>query len=107
MYPDLDPIALQEPQECRLKRLTDIEAYLLAEAKFAKGLQKSETIQYNHKHCGYKSKTSTAINGEVSIAIFERGVGWLVGIALSGASPLFSLVAAIARISFQLFTRKQ
>lgn len=51
--------------------------------------------------------TSTAINGEVSIAIFERGVGWLVGIALSGASPLFSLVAAIARISFQLFTRKQ
>lgn len=49
--------------------------------------------------------TSTAINGEVSIAIFERGVGWLVGIALSGA--LFSLVAAIARISFQLFTRKQ
>ena len=51
--------------------------------------------------------TSTAINGEVSIAIFERGVGWLVGIALSDASPLFSLVAAIARISFQLFTRKQ
>lgn len=51
--------------------------------------------------------TSTAINGEVSIAIFERGVGSLVGIALSGASPLFSLVAAIARISFQLFTRKQ
>lgn len=50
--------------------------------------------------------TSTAINGEVSIAIFERGVGWLFGIALSGASPLFSLVAAIARISFQLFTRK-
>lgn len=49
--------------------------------------------------------TSTAINGEVSIAIFERGVGWLDGIALSGA--LFSLVAAIARISFQLFTRKQ
>ena len=49
--------------------------------------------------------TSTAINGEVSTAIFERGVGWLVGIALSGA--LFSLVAAIARISFQLFTRKQ
>ena len=55
MYPDLDPTALQEPQECRLKRLTDIEAYLLAEMKFAKGLQKSETIQYNHKHCGYKS----------------------------------------------------
>lgn len=51
------------------------------------------------------SITSTAINGEVSIAIFERGVGWLDGIALSGA--LFSLVAAIARISFQLFTRKQ
>ena len=31
IYPDLNPMAPQEPQTCRLKKLTEIEAFFLDE----------------------------------------------------------------------------
>ena len=51
--------------------------------------------------------TSTVITGGISIAAFASGVGLPVGIALSGTSLLLSLVTAITRKSFKIFTIKQ
>ena len=47
------------------------------------------------------------ITGGISIAAFASGVGLPVGIALSGTSLLLSLVTAITRKSFKIFTVKQ
>ena len=51
--------------------------------------------------------TSTVITGGISIAAFASVVGLSVGIALSGTSLLLSLVTAITRKSFKIFTVKQ
>ena len=40
IYLDLNPTAPQEPQTYRLKKLTEIEAYLLDEMKFVNGFPK-------------------------------------------------------------------
>ena len=57
IYPNLNPTAPQEPQTYQLKKLTEIEAYLLDEIEVRGHLQKHETTiqqynkQYNHKYC--------------------------------------------------------
>ena len=51
--------------------------------------------------------TSTVITWGISIAAFASGVGLSVGIALGGTSLLLSLVTAITRKSFKIFTVKQ
>ena len=51
--------------------------------------------------------TSTVITGGVSISAFASGVGFPVGIALSGISLLFSIAKVIKRKSFKIFTVKQ
>ena len=55
IYPDLNLTAPQEPQTYRLKKLTEIEAYLLDKIEFVNGLPKNETIHYNHNHRGRRS----------------------------------------------------
>ena len=51
IYPDSNPKAPQEPQTYRLKKLTEIEAYLLEEIEVRERLAKKiETSQYNHRH---------------------------------------------------------
>ena len=38
-----------------IKKLTEIEGYLLDEIEFCQeNAKKNETIRYNHRHCGHK-----------------------------------------------------
>ena len=105
---DLNPTAPQEPQSYRLNKLSKIEAYFLNEIEvreqIAKKMKRFNTIT------GIVDTgliTSTVITGGISIAAFASGVGLPVGIALSGTSLLLSLVNAITRKSFKIFTGKQ
>ena len=50
---------------------------------------------------------SMMITGGISIAVFASGVGFPVGIALSGTSLLLSLRTVITRKYFKIFTIKQ
>ena len=108
MYPDLNPSAPQEPQTCWLQKLTEIEAYLLKEIevreRIAKKMKRFNTIP---SVVDTGLITSTVITGGISNAAFASGVGFPVGIALSGTSLLLSLATAITRKSFKIFTVKQ
>ena len=108
IYADLNPTAPQEPQTYRLNKLSEIEAYFLKEIEvreqIAKKMKRFNTIT------GIVDTgliTSTVITGGISIAAFASVVGLSVGIALSGTSLLLSLVTAITRKSFKIFTVKQ
>ena len=108
IYSDLNPTAPQEPQPYRLKRLYEIEAYLLDEIEVRERIVK-ETKQFN-TITGIVDTgliTSTVITGGVSIAAFASGAGQPVDITLSGTSLLLSLATAITRKSFKTFTIKQ
>ena len=102
-YPDLNSTAPQEPQTYRLKKLTEIEAYLLNEIEVRERKAK-KMKRFNIITCIVDTGiiTSTVITGGVSIAAFASGVGLPVGIALSGISLLLSLAK-----SFKTFTVKQ
>ena len=51
MYPHLNPTTPPEPQRYHLKKLMEIEAYLLDEIDVRERIaKKNETIQYNHRH---------------------------------------------------------
>ena len=103
--PDLNPTAPQEPQSYCLNKLSEIEAIFRVCEQIAK---KNETIQYNHTGIVDTGLiTSTVITGGISIAAFASGVGFPVGIALSGTSRLLSLATAITRKSFKILTVKQ
>ena len=108
IYPDLNPTAPQEPQTYRLKKLTEIEAYLLNEIevreRIAKKMKRFNTIT---GIVDTSLITSTVITGGISIAAFASGVGLPVGIALSGTSLLLSLATAITGKPFKIFTVKQ
>ena len=108
IYPDLNPMAPQEPKTYRLKRLTEIEAYLPNEIEVRERLAK-KMKQFNTVTSIVDTGLimSTVITGGVSIAAFVSGVGLLVGIALSETSLLFSLATAITRKSSKIFTVKQ
>ena len=108
IYPDLTPTAPQELQTYCLKKLTEIEAYLLDEIEvreqIAKKVKRFNTIT------GIVDTgliTLTVINGVISIAAFASGVGLPAGIALSGTSLLLSLAIVIPQKSFKTFTVKQ
>ena len=108
IYPDLNPTAPQEPQSYRLNKLSETEAYFLDEIevreRIAKKMKQFNTIK------GIVDKsviTSMVITGGISIAAFASGVGLPVGIVLSPTSLILSLVTAITRKSFKIFTVKQ
>ena len=104
IYPDLNPMAPQEPQTYRLKKLTEIETFFLDEIEVrertAKKMKRFNAIT------GIVDTgliTSMVITRGISIAAFAAGVGLPVGIALSGTSlPLF-LATVITRKSFKTF----
>ena len=108
IYPDLTPTAPQELQTYCLKKLTEIEAYLLDEIEvreqIAKKVKRFNTIT-GIVNTGLI--TSTVINGVISIAAFASGAGLPAGIALSGTSLLLSLAIVIPQKSFKTFTVKQ
>ena len=108
IYPDLNPTAPQEPRTYRLKKLTEIEAYLLDEIEVRKRLAKK--MKRFNTITGMVDTgliTSTVITGGISIAAFASGAGLPVSIALSGTSLLLSLATVITRKSFKTFTLKQ
>ena len=84
IYPDLNPTSPEEPQTYCLKKLTEIEAYLLEEIEvreqIAKRMKQFNTIT---DIVDTDLVTSTVITGGLSIAAFAIGVGLPVGIALS------------------------
>ena len=104
----LNPIEPQEPQTYSLKKLTEIEAIFLDEIEVRKQIAK-RIKQFNTTRGIVDAGpiTSTVITGGFSIAAFASGVGLPVGIALSGASPLFSLATAITPKFFNTFAVKQ
>ena len=108
IYPDLNPTAPQEPQTYRLKKLTEIEAYLLNEIevreRIAKKMKRFNTIT---GIIDASLITSTVITGGITIAAFASGVGLPVGITLSRTSLFFSLSIAITRKSSKIFIVKQ
>ena len=108
IYPDLNPTTPQEPQTYQLKKLTEIEAYLVNEIevreRIAKKMKQFNTIT------GIVDTdliTSTVITGGISVATFASGIGLPVGIALGGTSLILSLATVITRKSFKTFTIKQ
>ena len=108
IYPDLNPTARQEPQTYRLKKLTEIEVYLLDETEVRKRIAK-KLKWFNTITCivDIGLITSTVIFGGISVAAFASGVGLPVGIALSELSLLLSLATVITRKCFKTFTVKQ
>ena len=108
IYPDLNPMAPQEPQTYRLKKLTAIEAYLLNEIEVRE--RKAKKMKRFNIITGIVDTgliISIVITGGVSNAAFASGVGLPVGIALSGTSLLLSLAIVTTRKSFKIFTVKQ
>ena len=107
IYPDLNPTAPQEPQAYCLKKLTEIEAYLLdgieVRERLAKKMKRINTIT---SIVDTDLIASTIITVGISIAAFTNGAGLPVGIALSGTTILFSLATAITRNSSKIFTLK-
>ena len=107
-YPDLKPMAPQEPQSYRLNILSEIEAFFIDKIEVCEQIAKK--MKRFNAITGIVDTgliTSTVITGEISIAAFASGVGLPVGIALSGTSLLLSLATAIAGKSFKIFTVKQ
>ena len=101
-YPNLNPTAPQGPKTYRLKKLTEIGAYLLDEIevceRIAKKMKRFNTV------IGIVDTgliTLTVITGGISIAAFASGVHLPIGIALSGTSLLLSLSTVITRKSFK------
>ena len=108
IYPDLNPIALQEPQLYRLNKLSEIEAYFFNESEVCE--QIAEKLKRFNTITGILDTgliTSTVITGGISIAAFASGVGLPVGIASSGTSLLLSLATVIAWKYFKIFIVKQ
>ena len=108
IYADLNATAPQEPQAYCLKKLTEIEAYLLDEIEVCERLAK--------KKKGFNTITgivdtdlitSTVITGGIYIAAFVSGADLPVAITFSGTSLLLSLATVITRKSFKTFTVKQ
>ena len=107
IYPDLDPIAPQEPQAYRLSKLSEIEAFfpekIEACERIAKKIKRFSTITGIVDTGLIKS---TVITGGISIAAFASGVALPVSIVLSGTSLLLSLGTAITLKSFETLTVK-
>ena len=100
IYPDLNPTT-PEPQEYRLNKLSEIEAYFLNEIEIREQIPKK--MKRFNTITGIVDTdliTSTVITGGISITAFTSGVGLPFGIALSGTSLIPSLATAVTRKSF-------
>ena len=101
IYPDLNPTAPQEPQTYRLKKLTEIEAYLLNEIEVRERLaKKMKRFNIVTDIVNMGLITSTVITGGISIAASANGVSPPVDIALGVICLLLSLAMVIIREFF-------
>ena len=94
IYPDLNPAAIQEPQAYRLKKLTEIEMYLLDEIE-ARRLQAKKKNRFN-KIIGIVDTgliKLPAITGGTSIPAFTSSVDT----ALGGFGVVLSLLTIPTR----------
>ena len=108
IYPDLNPAALQEPQAYRLKKLTEIEVYLLDEIE-ARRLQSKKKNRFN-KIIGIVDTgliKLSAITGGTSIPAFTSSVGVPVDTALGGFGVVLSLLTIPTRKISRGLTVKQ
>ena len=108
VYPHLNPTRPQEPQTYRLKKLAEIEAYLLDEIEVCEWIAK-KMKQFNTVSGILDTDliTSAVITGENSIAVFASSVVLPVSITLSGTRLFLSLATVITQNSFKIFTTKQ
>ena len=108
IFPDLKPTAPQEPQTYRVKKLTEIETYLLNEIevceRLAKKMKRFNTIK---DIVDMDLITSTVITGGNSVAASANGLNLPVDIALRVICLLLSLAMVITRKFFKIFTVKQ
>ena len=108
IYPDLNPLAPQEPKTYWLKKLTETEAYLLNEIEVhEQTAKKMKWFSTTTSIMDTGLITSMVITGGISIAAFASRVGLPIGINLSGTSLLFSIATVIKWKSFKTFTIKQ
>ena len=92
IYLDLNPTAPQELQTYCLKKLTEIEAYLLDEIEVRERLtKKMKRFNTITSIVDTGLITSTEITGGVSIAAFPSSADLPVGISLSGLVYVFLL----------------
>ena len=84
IYPDLKLNALQEPKIYRLKKSTEIEAYLLDEIEVRKGLgKKMKLFNIITSMVDTGLIRLTVVTGGVSIAAFGSDAELSVGITLA------------------------
>ena len=96
IYPELNPITPQEPQTYRLKKLTEVQAYLLDEIEVLERIaKKMKRFNIITGIIHTVLITSTVITGGISIEAFARSIDLPVGIVLSGTSLLLSLTTII------------
>ena len=96
IYPDLNHTAPQEPQVYWLKKITEIETYLLDEIE-ARRRQTKKKKRFN-KIIGIVDIgliTSSAITGGTSIPAFSSGIGLPIGAALGGFIVVLSLSTVV------------
>ena len=108
IYSDLNPTAPQEPQAYRLKKVTEIKAYLLAEIE-ERRRQAQKKKRFN-KIIGIVDIgliTSSAIAGGTSIPVFASSVSLPVGAALNRFSIVLSLSTIVTRNYSRSLTVKQ
>ena len=108
IYPDLNPTAPQEPQAYRLKKLTEIEAYLLDEIE-ARRQEAKKNKQFN-AIIGIVNTgliTSAAVTGGASVPVLASGVCLPVGIAKGGFGVVLSLSMVATRKYSRSLTVKQ
>ena len=92
IYPDLNPTAPQEPQAHWLKKITEIEGYLLDEIEERRRQAKKKKL-FN-KIIGIVDiglTTLSAIAGGSSIPAFASSVGLTAGAASNSLSVILSL----------------
>ena len=107
IYPDLNPLAPQEPQTYRLQKLTEIEAYLLHEIEDnGREARKMKRFKIITGIVDTGLITSAVITGGASIATSASVVGLPVGTALAGFIVFFSLLTFATQKSLKTFTVK-
>ena len=93
IYPDLNPIAPQEPQTYRLNKLSELRHFLLMKLKNVNRRQKKKKRLITILSItDTRLIISTVLTARISIAALANGVGLSVGTALGKVSLLFSLM---------------
>ena len=108
IYPDLNPLAPQEPQTYRLKKLTEIETFLLDESEARRWeAKKKKRLNMATRIVDTGLITSAAITGGASIPAFASSISLPVCAALGGFGVVLSLLTVAIRKFSRGLTMKQ